>query len=191
MESSRLGEDRLVLAQSLGNRRDGLSIDLWPPRRDRVVSGDANRFEGRLPANPARGRHVEVAAQTVRLELNVGPQHRADDVVFLGDPRVGAILDSHEVSLSSHDSFRQQEARGEFEIVPRRTHRDGDRGHRSVALRSRLQSNFHRLLDGEDVAFLCGLVASDLPNFRSGRRSRSLHAVAFAAGTGAMVTRAL
>src|SRR2546425_348728 len=161
------------------------------PARARMRSRDANRLEGCLPAHAARGRHVEMAAQTVRAKRNLRAQRRAHDVVFLDDSRVGAILDSHDVPLACHDPLCEQEPRSEFEIVTGGSHRDRKGGRGAITLRSRLDSDFHRLLRGEKVGLVRGALASNLPNRCASRRTRALHALTRAAGAASIRTRAL
>src|SRR3989442_6667826 len=117
MEAAGLGEDGLVLAQSLRHRRNCFSVDSRPPWWDWMRGHDSNRLEGRLPADSARRGHVEVAAQDVCMKRNVGTQDRAHDIVFFCDPRVGAVFDPPDVSLPDRHALREEEARSEVEIV--------------------------------------------------------------------------
>src|SRR5947208_7598751 len=120
MEAAGLGEEGLVLAQSLRQRRNCFSVDSRTPWWDWMPGHHSNRLEGRLPADSARRGHVEMAAQDVCMKRNVGTQGRAYDIVFLCDPRVGAVFDPHDVSLPDRDALGEEKARSEFEIVPRR-----------------------------------------------------------------------
>src|SRR2546426_8692175 len=119
------------------------------------------------------------------MKRNIGTQDRAHDVVFLCDPRVRAVFDPNNVPLPGHDALGEEKSGSEFEIVPRGAHRDGERCRGSVTLLSRLDPNFHRLLGGNDIGFLHGEIASDLPNLRSSRWARSVHAFPFAAAAAA------
>src|SRR5213594_1252289 len=151
MQASRFGEESLFFAEPLRNRPNHVGIDPRTSLGHRMTGRDANRLERCLPANPARGRHVEMAAQAVRAKRNVRAQDRADDVVLLDDSRVGAVLDPNDVALAGHNSLREEEPRCEFEIVTGGSHRDRKGGRRAFAARSRLDSNFHRLLLGEKI----------------------------------------
>src|SRR2546430_17527328 len=82
MEAAGLGEEGLVLAQSLRHRRNYLSVDSRTPWWDWMPGHDSNRLEGRLPADSARRGHVEVAAQHLCLNNNVGTHAPAPDTGF-------------------------------------------------------------------------------------------------------------
>src|SRR5256712_688234 len=156
-----------------------------PKSSARATPRLAGPLEGRLPTDCGRRGHIEMAAQDVCVKGNIGTQDRAHDVVFLCDPWVGAVFDPNNLPLPYHDAFGKEKAGGEFEIVPRGAHRDGERCRGSVTLLSRLDPNFHRLLGGNDIGFLHGEIASDLPNLRSSRWARSVHAFPFAAAAAA------
>src|SRR6266705_4174234 len=134
MQASRFGEESLFFAEPLRNRPNYVGIDPRTSLGHRMTGRDANRLEGCLPAHPARGRHVEMAAQAVRAKRNLRAQDRAHDVVFLDDSRVGAILDSNDVALAGHDPLREEEPRSEFEVVTGGSHRDREWGRRAFTL---------------------------------------------------------
>src|SRR5439155_20222422 len=95
------------------------------------------------------------------------------------------------ILLPSYDAFGNGKAGRKFEIVPWGAYRDGERGRGSIFLISRLDPNFHRLLGGNDIGFLHGEIASDLPNLRSSRWAGSVHALPLAPAAGAIRTSAL
>src|SRR2546428_12921457 len=125
------------------------------------------------------------------MKRHSGRKARAQNVEFRGDSGVGPIFEPHNVSLPVHDALGEEKAGGEFEIIPRRAHCDGERGRGSIILLSRLDPNFHRLLGGDDVGFLHGEIASNLPNPGSTRWDPSVPAFPFAAAAGAIRTSAL
>src|SRR5256712_9422671 len=130
-------------------------------------------------------------AKTVRGKPNHRAPRRTHEVVLLYYSRVGSILDSHDVPLASHDPLCEQEPRSEFEIVTGGSHRDRKGGRGAITLRSRLDSNFHRLLRGENAGLVRAALAPHLPNRCASRRTPALHALTRAAGAASIRTRAL
>src|SRR5437016_1492603 len=156
-----------------------------------MTDGDADGLKGGLPADAARGGHVEVAREAVRAELHVGLEDGAHDVVLLGDARIRAVFDSPDVPLVGYDSLGEQESRGQFEIVAGRAHRHRQGGRLSLPLRAALHADLHRLLRRQLVWLPTRARTAYLPH-RGGRRwSRSLHGRISKADTGSMRTRAL
>src|SRR5207245_3444202 len=66
MQASRFGEERLFLAESLRNRPNRVGIDPRNLARNWMTGRHADRVEGSLPTDSARGGPVEMAAQPVR-----------------------------------------------------------------------------------------------------------------------------
>src|SRR5438445_7199829 len=103
----------------------------------------------------------------------------------------GSLPERSIVALAVYNSLRQENPRSEFEIVTGGSHRDRKGGRRAFAARSRLDSNFHRLLRGEKIGLVRGALAPNLPNRCARRRTRALHALTPAAGAASIRTKAL
>src|SRR2546427_3600258 len=169
VEPSRLGKQSLVFSEPLRNRGDRLRVERGLAGRNRMTDGDADGLEGGLPADAARGGHVEVAREAVRAELYGGPEDRAHDVVLLRDAGIRAVFDSRDIPLAGYDSLGEQESRGQFEVVAGRAHRHRQGGRLSLPLRAALHADLHRLLRRKLVRLLTRAGTAHLPD-RGGRR---------------------
>src|SRR6266545_6646980 len=190
VEAARPREQRLPGPEALRDRGDRLGGGEGRVLRDRMAGGHADGLQGGLAADAAAGRHVEVAAQPVRVELDVGAEDRAHDVVLLRYVGVRAVLDAGEVALPGDDPLRQEEPGRELEVVSRRPHRDGQR-RGGVTFSAVLHADLQRLLRRKTVAFLDEAPRAPLPYLHGRYRAGAVHGAASRLEAFVMRTRAL
>ena len=102
-----------------------------------------NGFDGRLAAHPAARGTENISREFRRIERARILERDVDDVVVA---RVSASSDIKDVGCCSDEVFREEESGGQFAVVARCAHDDGD----AVAF----DAEFQRFLDGELVGLL-------------------------------------
>jgi hypothetical protein len=147
VQRARALEERLSGAQALGQRRQQRG-----PHAHVVGDRGATALgEGRdlaLAAHPAGGGRREAVEAVAVRDPGARREPQPEDVVALLGGDVAAVAHLEDLLAPRHDPFGEQEAGGQLEVGPGRTHR---RHQRQVAV-ALLHAQLERLLTADDVA---------------------------------------
>ncbi len=142
----------LLRLQALGQLIDQLrghgEARRW---RDRPGSG-RQRFDRGLATHAATRRRVEVAFQSLHVDIDVRDEIDAQGVG--GAFALPAVMDFAHLGVRLQDAFREQEAGSEFEIVARSAHRDRNWLMTDLAVLHPAEADFQWLLNGDGVVSL-------------------------------------